>query len=281
MTPTIWQERLVANITQAFDQCWGGIRPPDAAAGHFTFVDTEEERLAEEMQFVALADLILPFTAAGLLEERDPVGGLPSPAAIRRYVDEHGLADRYMSFGCQTVRPEWTYDPSFGEELKREWSTWLTYCMHAHSPELRGALPLLPAARDAMGDLLIAPRRRVERLGPDGERLVSVVPRRAEDALEAERVEPLLDQCEIVAAHADSFRILGTLFPEIVASWWSIYPYRSGDYPLTFPFIAYLWPFSTDDFRAVVEICDGITRLGQSLYVDEEEERERQPARLR
>jgi hypothetical protein len=281
VTPPIWQDRLVVNIAQAFDQCWSGVRPPDATAGTFTFVDTEEERLAEEMQFVALADLILPFAAAGLLEERDRVGGLPSPATIRRYADEKGLADRYMSFGCQTVRPEWTYDPSLGEELQREWSTWLTYCMHAHSPELRAALPLLPAARDAIRELLTAPRQRVERLGPDGERLVSVVPRRAEDPIEAERIGPLLDQCEIVAAHADSFRILGTLFPEIVASWWSIYPYRSGDYPLTFPFIAYLWPFSTDDFRAVVAICDGITRLGQSLYVDEEEERERQPARLR
>jgi hypothetical protein len=281
MTAPVWQDRLVESISLAFDAAWSGGLVADTSDGSFTFTDTEQAQLDTELQFIALADLILPFAAAGLLNESDTVGGLPSPSAIRRYVDDNGLADRYMSAGCQMARLDWNSDRSVGEEIRREWSTWLTYCMHAHSSALRGTLPVLFKARDAVGDLLIAPRRRIERVGPDGERLVSVVPRRAEDPLEAERIEPLLDQCEIVAAHADSFRIIGPLFSELVSALATIHPYSSADYDLSFPFIAYLWPFSPESFRAVVEICDGIERLAESLNVEIEEEREREPARLR
>lgn len=281
MTAPVWRARLVESISLAFGACWGGGLSAETPDGSFTFTDAEVAQLDTELQFIARADLILPFAAAGLLDEHAPVGGLPSPMDIRRYVDENGLADRYMSVGCQIARFVRSLQRSVDDEIQREWSTWLTYCMHAHSPELRGALPRLFDARDAIGDLLIAPRRTIERVGPDGERLVSVVPRRSEDALEAERIEPLLDQCEIIAAHADSFRIVGPLFPELVSALSVFHSYRSSYYPLTFPFIAYLWPFSADSLHAVVEICDGIERLAQSLNVDEDEERERESARVR
>ena len=85
-------------------------------------------------------------------------------------------------------------------------------------------------------------------------------------------MDALLDQCEIVAAHADSFRILDPLFPQVIATVWIDHPYQSSDYDLSFPFVAYLWPFDAESFRAVVEICERIQRLAASLNVDEEDE---------
>ena len=268
----VWRDRLAESIQHAFDACWSARPPNERPQERGDLPLTDDERLERELQFLALADLILPFAAAGLLDESMPVGDLPAPADIRRDVRENGLNERYMSVGCQIARTEGDFAPLLREELEREWSTWLTFCMDAHSPELRATLPTLHEALDAIGTLLIAPKRRIERLGPDGERLASLVPRRTEDSVEAARLDSLLDQCEIVAAHADSFRILGPLFPQLIATVWIDHPYQSSDYNLGFPFVAYLWPFSSESFRAVVEICDGIQRLAAPLNVDEEDE---------
>jgi hypothetical protein len=268
----VWRDRLAESIQHAFDACWSARPPKERPQERGDLPLTDDEQLERELQFLALADLILPFAAAGLLDESMPVGDLPAPADIRRDVRQNALDERYMSVGCQIARTEGGFAPLLREELEREWSTWLTFCMHAHSPELRATLPTLYEALDAIGALLIAPKRRIERLGPDGERLASLVPRRTEDSIEAARLDSLLDQCEIVAAHADSFRILGPLFPQLIATVWIDHPYQSSEHNVGFPFAAYLWPFDSTSFRAVGEICEGIQSLAASLNVDEEDE---------
>lgn len=270
MTAPAARDRLAESIQQAFDTCWPP--PPPLRSGSFEFGTDEEERLKAELRLVARADFVLPFAAAGLIDERARVGRLPTPADIRREVREAGLADRYLSAGCALARLEGEVDPLLREELEREWSTWLTFCMRAHSPELRGTLPVLDEALIAIGALLNAPPRRIERLGPDGERLVSVVPRRPEDPAEAATLDSLLDQSEIVAAHADSLRILDQLFPQLVATVMIGHPYSASDHEVAYPFTAYLWPFTPESFETVAEICRGIQRLALSLNVDEEDE---------
>jgi hypothetical protein len=273
-TPTpVWRDRLADSIQHAFDACWPVPRKGGRKGyASFEFLSPEEEQRDAELRYVALADLVLPFAAAGILDERAPVGDLPAPETIRQYVDDNLLADRYMSVGCQIGRAGTIGDPVLHEEFEREWSTWLTYCMHAHSPELRKALPVLHEARDAIGGLLIAPKRRIERIGPDGERLASLVPRPSGDPEEAARVDALLDQCEVVAAHADSFRVLAPLFPHLVPALWTTHLHRYAEYDPDYLSVAYLWPFTLDSLNAVIEICDSIERLAQSLNVDEEDE---------
>jgi hypothetical protein len=271
VTAPIRQDRLAESIQQAFDACWTA--PPQSfSSASFEFLSEDEERLEAELRLVARADFVLPFAAAGLIDERAPVGNLPAPADIRREVRENGLADRYSSVGCHIARIEADRQPLLDEEMAREWSTWLTYCMSAHSPALRRTLPVLFEMRDALDGLLIAPTRRIERLGSDGERLASLVPRRSENADEAARLESLLDQCEIVAAHADSFRILGPLFPRLIAIASNDQPRQSSDYESVSPFVVELWPFSVESYFVVAEICDRIRQLAQGLNVDEEGE---------
>lgn len=270
MTAPVGQDRLAESIQQAFESCW----PPSPSfrSASFDFGTDEEERLETERRLVARADFVLPFAAAGLVDEGARVGRLPAPADIRREVREAGLADRYMSVGCRLARLEGAVDPALAEELAREWSTWLSFCMRAHSPELRQTLPLLANARDAIAGLPSAPKVRVERLGPDGERLTSLVPRSSEDVEEAARVSALMDQCEIVAAHADSFRILGPLFPQLIAAALDELARQSPTYASTYPFVVELWPFDLDSFIAVAQICDTIERLARLLSVSEEDE---------
>ncbi|HEX7980455.1 MAG TPA: hypothetical protein VF461_17765 [Gemmatimonadaceae bacterium] len=270
MSEAATPDRFTESIQQAFDSCW----PPAAQSfrsASFDFGSEEEERLEADLRLAARADFILPFAAAGLIDERARVGRLPAPADIRREVREAGLADRYMSAGCR-IAQNGEVDPSLGEELAREWSTWLSFCIRAHSPELRRTLPFLFEARDAIMRLPSAPKLTIERLGPDGERLISLVPRRAEDPEEAARVDSLLDQCEVVAAHADAFRTLGPLFPRLIATVSNDQPRQSSDHESAFPFVVELWPFSMDSFLAVAQICDTIQRLAKGLSVGEEDQ---------
>jgi hypothetical protein len=270
MTAPAPHDRLAESIQQAFDSCWPP--PPRSGGASFDFGSDEEERLKYELRLIARADFVLPFATAGLIDERARVGRLPAPADIRRDVRDERLADRYLSAGCRLAQFDGDVDPLLREELEREWSTWLSYCMRAHSPELRGTLPVLDEALIAIGALLNAPTRRIERLGPDGERLVSDVPRRPEDPAEAVRLDALLDQCEIVAAHADSFRILDQLVPQLAATVMIGHPYDSADHQVAYPFTAYLWPFTPASFELVGEICRVIQRLAESLDIDEEGE---------
>jgi hypothetical protein len=270
MSEAASQDRLVESIQQAFDSCWPP--PPSFRSASFEFGTDEEDRLLSELRLVARADFVLPFAAAGLLDERARVGRLPAPADIRREVREAGLADRYLSAGCALARMGGEVYSLLRDELEREWSSWLTFCMHAHSPELRGTLSVLDEALLTIRALVNAPTRRIERLGPDGERLVSVVPRRAEDPAEAATLASLLDRCEVVAAHADSFRILDQLFPQLVATVMIGHLYNPSDYDVAYPFTAYLWPFSAASFEAVADICQVIQRLAPSLNISEEDE---------
>ena len=98
-------DRFAESIQQAFDSCWPP--PPSLRGGSFEFGSDEEERLESELRLVARADFVLPFAAAGLLDERARVGRLPTPADIRREVREAGLADRYMSAGC-AIAQSWS-----------------------------------------------------------------------------------------------------------------------------------------------------------------------------
>jgi hypothetical protein len=267
-------DRFAESVQQAFDTCWPP--PPSFRSASFEFGTDEEERLEGERRLVARADFVLPFAAAGLIDDRARVGRLPAPADIRREVREARLADRYMSVGCRLAQLDGDVDPALAEELAREWSTWLSFCMRAHSPELRRTLPLLGEARDAIMGLPRAPKLRIERLGPDGERLTSLVPRSSEDVEEAARLNALLDQCEIVAAHADAFRILGPLFPRLIEATSSDQARQSPVYASAFPFVVELWPFDMDSFIAVAQICDTIERLARLLSVSaEDEDRER------
>ena len=267
----LWRDRLVESIQHAFDACWNPPPQPFRSAS-FEFPSEDEERLEADLRLLARADFVLPFAAAGLLDEREPVGNLSAPADIRREVHERQLADRSTSVGCQIAITQAIDNPAFREELVQEWSVWLTFCMHAHSLELRRTFPFLLEARDAIGETLIAPKRRLERIGSDGELLASLVPRRTEDAFAAARVDTLLDQCEIVAAHADSFRILGPLFPQLIATVSREQSRSSSDHESAFPFVAELWPFGTESFFAIAEICDGIQRLASTLNVDDDGE---------
>jgi hypothetical protein len=272
VTAPVSQDRFAESIQHAFDACWRVERAVGRNDAEFVFLSPDEEQREADLRTVALADFILPFAAAGILDENSPVADLPAPAVIRALVNDRGLSSRYMSIGCAIASADVFGHAALREELEREWSTWLTFCMHAHSRELRATLPTLPEARDAIDVLRFAPKRRIERLGPDGELLTSLVPRRTEDASEATKVEVLLDRCEVVAAHADSFRILTPLFPELLVAVWNSHPYQSEEFSTGWPFIAYFWPFSADSFRLVAEICRGIQALAQPLSIDEEDE---------
>jgi hypothetical protein len=263
-------DRFAESVQQAFDTCWPP--PPSLRSASFEFGSDEAERLEGELRLVARADFVLPFAVAGLLDDRARVGRLPAPADIRRELRDAGLIDRYTSVGCRLAQLDGTVDPALDEELGREWSTWLSFCMRAHSPELRHTLPLLGEARDTIMGLPSAPKLRIERLGPDGERLTSLVPRLSEDVEEAARMNALLDQCEVVAAHADSFRILGPLFPRLIAATSSEQARQSPAYASAFPFVVELWPFDMDSFIAVAQICDTIERLARLLSVSAEDE---------
>ncbi len=276
MTAPVSQDRFAQCIQQAFDACWRMPRVFGREYAEFAFLSPEDEQRDEDLRSVALADFILPFAAAGILAEDSPVADLPAPSIIRAVVIDRALTDRHMSTGCAIARGDMYAHDALREELEREWSTWLSFCMRAHSRELRATLPTLSDARDAIDVLRHAPKRRIERLDPDGERLTSLVPRRPEDREEAARMEVLLDQCEIVAAHADAFRILTPLFPELQTAVWNSHPYQSAEFSTGFPFNAYFWPFSADSFRAVAEICSGIQELARSLIVDDEEDEDRE-----
>ena len=270
MSPT--ESRLADAISQAFDSCWS--QPAVDDGGHDVSVAIAEDGLSEtDLRLIALADLILPFAAAGLVEEREAVGDLPSSAVIRRRILESGLPDRVISVGCRLAAPL-TDRAHFVDEISDDWSTWLTYCMHAHSAELRGALRELPSARDAMSEYVRRPRRRVERLGADGERLISIVPRESADTLEDARIERQLDHCETIAAHADSFRHVGQpLAVLLYLMHLDANPIRVADDLPSVPFMPYLWPFGVQSLRAVATICDDIRLLARTLYVDADDER--------
>jgi len=272
MTAPAPVDRFAENIQLAFDTCWGKPRAVGRNSGSFELLSAEEEQRQEDLRVVALADFILPFAAAGILTEDSPVANLPAPSVIRAIVNDRALSDRYMSIGCAIARGDVFGHSALREELEREWSTWLTYCMHAHSRELRATLPTLSESRDAIDVLRFAPKRRVERLGPDGELLVSLVPRRTIDGAQAERMDALLDQSETIAAHVDSFHILTPLFTELLVAVWNGHPYQSEEFNTGVPFIAYFWPFSAESFRLVAEICTGVRELARSLNVDEEDE---------
>ena len=125
-----------------------------------------------------------------------------------------------------------------------------------------------------MSECVRRPRRRVERLGADGERLISIVPRESSDTLEDARIERQLDHCETIAAHADSFRhvepqLAVLLFiMQIDATLHG----AAGDLP-SVPFTPYLWPFGVQSLRTVATICDDIRLLARLLYVDEDDDR--------
>lgn len=268
--------RLAESISHAFDACWS--QSPADEGGHDLTVAIAKDDLSEtDLRLIALADLILPYAAAGLVEGREAVGDLPSPAVVRRRVVESGLADRVMSVGCRIAAREIDGD-HFAEEIRTEWSTWLTYCMHAHSPALRGALRELSSALDTIEEYVRRPRRRVERLGPDGERLISLVPGESSEFLENAETERQLDHCETIAAHADAFRHIGPpLFPLLYLVL-DENPLRPGDDLPSVPFMPNLWPFGAQSLETVGTICDDILLLAQGLYVDEDDERVRAQA---
>ena len=66
MSPT--ESRLADAISQAFDSCWSQLAVYDG--GHDITVAIAEDGLSEtDLRMIALADLVLPFAASGLVEE--------------------------------------------------------------------------------------------------------------------------------------------------------------------------------------------------------------------
>ncbi|HYN83442.1 MAG TPA: hypothetical protein VES88_18325 [Gemmatimonadaceae bacterium] len=271
MNSDIWRPRLIASIAQAYRQCWGEDPHAQRVGGRRIRWATADGVLTEaDMRLIAKADLILPLATAGLLAEREGVSDLPAPAEIRQRVREHELHIRSTSIGCQLAGATRDDDSPFSDEAAREWSTWITYCMQAHSPELRATLVHLPRAVEAMSAYRDRPRRRIERMGPDGERLLSLVPSGPSVANEDDWIEPLLDHCETVAAHADSFQSIEQVFPELFHLVAQYQLHRRNDFEPASPFHPYLWPFSIESFRHVMEIAQGIRYLAQYLNGDDD-----------
>lgn len=257
MNIDIWRPRLAESIAQVYRQCWGKESLQSDGSRRINRVIVDDTLTGLDLSLIAQADLILPFATAGLLTERDEVSELPAPAKIRLQVRERELHVRCMSIGCQIAGATTADDSAFREEAGREWSTWITYCMQAHSPELRAALGSLPEAVAAISTYQERPRRLIRRLGPDGELLISQLPVRSDDD---ERIEPLLDHCETIAAYADSFRSVEDLFPELFRL---VNQYSQNDIDSPVPFHPYLWPFSLESFRYVVEIAERIRQLAR------------------
>lgn len=271
MNSDIWRPRLVASISQAYRQCWGEDPHTQLAGGLDIQWVTADGMLTEtDVRLITTADLILPLATAGLLDEREGMLDLPAPAEIRRQVRERELHIRTMSIGCQLAGATRNDDSFFSDEVAREWSTWITHCMQAHSPELRETLAHLPRAVEAMSAYRDRPRRRIERMGPDGERLFSLVPSGPNATNEDGWIEPLLDHCETVAAHADSFRNIEQVFPELLHLVARYQLHSPNDFEPAPPFHPYLWPFTIESFRHVVEIAEGIRYLARYLNGDDD-----------
>lgn len=269
MNSEIWRPRLIASIAQAYRQCWGEDAPADDFGGlDIQWITADGAITDTDARLIAKADLILPFATAGLLPESESVSILPTPEEIRRQVREEGLHRSCMSVGCQLADVTFYDDPLFEDEISREWSTLISYCMQAHSPELRAAIFNLPQAVEALSAYGARPRQRVDRTGPDGERLVSLVP--TATSASNEWVEPLLDDCETVAAYADSFRRNEHVFPELFQLVALNHSHDPEDFPTAMPFHPYLWPFTIESFRQVAAIADGIRDLARSLSGDDE-----------
>jgi len=268
MNADIWRPRLVTSISLAYRQCWGEQSGAlDAAGAGDPWIDGFDET---QLRLIAMADLVLPFAAAGLLPEASPVADLPAPAELRRAVLEAGFQGPSVSIGCALASAQPEPSSLLNEEMSREWATWIGYCMEAHSYELRAALIQLPLTVDAISVFQSRPRKRLVRTGPDGERLISVVPSGPTEGADDAWIEPFLDGCEAIAAVSDSFRRIDLIFPEVLRLVAKYQGYSRADFVYTLPFHPQLWPFAADSYFKVSEIAQVIGSLARRATFDDE-----------
>lgn len=259
MESSAWRPRLVEQVVLAYAQCWGGA--PDAGT-----LDAP----GAELRILALADLALPFEAAGLLNDTTPIAGT-TPASIRRAVLALQLNVRFMSVGCQVAAAEPGDLIHFGDEIAREWATWLSYCTRAHSAEFRDALVGLSNTVSAFKSFRSRPRRVVRERGDDGEVLSSIIPEEPSSGSDFDVIEPALDRCAVIASVLDSFRSIDGIFPELIQFAALQRVLRPDEFVSGAPFHPFLWPYSLDSLHQVLEIASGIRELGRMSVSDDEE----------
>jgi hypothetical protein len=250
--------RLLECIRTAYRQCWGD-ELPSRTLPRDEDSAPDDPLTNDELRLIALADLAIPFEDS-LLENDDVIVGDFTLAEITERAASPALRPRRRSVGC-VIAFEGFSPITFS--IREEWSTWIGYCLRAHSPELRATLPHLAEAAGAIAEYASRPRRTIREVDSDGAVIISAVPMSFGD--DSGTFRKLMRDCEVVAAHVDAFRRIEECFPELrLDAGISV-----GDVWLQLPFSRLLWPFGDRTRRYVAEICGRIRSLTADVDDDD------------